>query len=185
MDFELHSSHNDFSRIQILMFSSPLPDKETRFTSGISIEVEPTRFSCYSFPVIKTFTSISSEKKKRSTYVLASKINLLLLHTSGLLKLPTFSSVKSQDVVIHGENTPNLDCPRFEASPELVDKKSLLHLSGLTTVSLQPSLIRSRGMSKALSHSLQGLDVLDQTKDVHGMDTLPSNSYFYGGEREA
>ncbi|GKA03973.1 hypothetical protein Tco_0676754 [Tanacetum coccineum] len=93
--------------------SSPSGDRNKIYDLGICIKVESTRFLYTLSPVINTLLPFSSENEDKvfNYGVLASKEKSPSSPSHWGLKALQLSP--KSPMLIHGDNTPNLGCPRF------------------------------------------------------------------------
>ncbi|GJT92719.1 hypothetical protein Tco_1081564 [Tanacetum coccineum] len=112
MDFDFIPSPNDLG--SDLDVSSPFGDRNKIYDLDICIKVESTRFLATLSPVIDTLLPFSSENEDKvfNHGVLASKDKSPPSSSHRGLKASKLFHQKSL-MLIHGDNTPNLD---FEAS---------------------------------------------------------------------
>ncbi|GJR39480.1 hypothetical protein Tco_1215164 [Tanacetum coccineum] len=115
MDFDFIPSYNDLGSDRDV--SSPSGDRNKIYDLVICIEVESTRFLAPLSPVIDTLLPFSSENEVKvfNHGVLAYKEKSPPSSSHWGFKASKLFHQKSP-MLIHEENTPNLDVPGFEAT---------------------------------------------------------------------
>ncbi|GKD98889.1 hypothetical protein Tco_1382786 [Tanacetum coccineum] len=115
MDFDFIPFINDLE--SDLNYSSPSGDRNKIYNPGICIEVKSTRFLATLSPVIDTLIPFSSENDDKvfNHGVLASKKKSPPSSSHRGLKASKLFHHKSP-MLIHGDNTPNLDFPDCDDS---------------------------------------------------------------------
>ncbi|GJZ24891.1 hypothetical protein Tco_0562350 [Tanacetum coccineum] len=130
MDFDFIPSHNDLG--SDLDVSSPSGDRNKIYDPGICIDVESTRFLATHSPVIDTFLPFSSENEDKvfNHGVLASKEKSRSSSSHRGFKASKLFHHKSL-MLIHGDNTPNLDFPFEQLLNDFMNPPDVLEMDDL------------------------------------------------------